>query len=80
MTTPEEYALKWWQENQVNSGDIIGELVKVIRQAVAAEREACARLAEELYPPLEGAGSVYRGVLRNLALELAAVIRARGDA
>lgn len=50
--TPEERANRVWQETQFHEGsgainDAIAAIAKEIKEAVTAEREACAKLADE---------------------------------
>lgn len=46
-------------------------IAAAIREAVAAERERCAEVAEDLYPKIDGPGWLQQEVNRGIAREVA---------
>ena len=65
----------------ISSGTARGGLAK--QELVAAEREACAKIAESIYDDVftaEDGGSAYRNGCESAAAAIAAAIRARGGA
>ena len=79
--TPEERASKIVVGFSADTcdADCIKEIAEAIREAEQAEREAVAKMVEELFPSTNGPGWLSQDIRHDLALSIAAAIRARSN-
>jgi len=83
--TPEERAHEFMLQLPIRGYSMENELAQVLREAVAEERAACAKLAEAQAESIEhelpggSGGSWAKRFGRNVALSIVGAIRARAN-